>query len=123
MSSHKTGIALGLAGVVALSASTPSMASMPTAVAAIKTAPSTNTIDVRWGWWPGIGVGIGLGLLGAAIASPYYYGYGYPYGGYYGGYGYPYAYGGYGYPYGGYYGGYSYPYAGYYAMPIRRSTV
>jgi hypothetical protein len=110
MSSRKTGIALGLAGVVALSAVTPSMASMPTAVAAIKTAPSTDAIDVRWGWWPGIGVGIGLGLLGAAIASPYYYGYpyayGYPYGyaGYYGGYGYPYgSYGGYGYPYGGYY--------------------
>jgi hypothetical protein len=144
MSSRKTGIALGLAGVVALSAITPSMASMPTAVAAIKTTPSTNTIDVRWGWWPGIGVGIGLGLLGAAIASPYYYGYGYPgYAGYYGAYGYPYgysggygypyayggygyryAYGGYGYPYGyGYYGGYGYPYAGYYAMPIRRSTV
>jgi hypothetical protein len=142
MSSRKTGIALGLAGVVALSAITPSMASMPTAVAAIKTMPSTNTIDVRWGWWPGIGVGIGLGLLGAAIASPYYYGYGYPYGygGYYGGYGYPYggygypyAYGGYGYPYAysgyrypygyGYYGGYASPYAGYYAMPIRRSTV
>ena len=39
MSCRKTGSALGLAGVVALSAVTPSMASMPTAVAAIKTAP------------------------------------------------------------------------------------
>ena len=108
MSSRKTGIALSLAGVVALSAVTPSMASMPIAVAAIKTAPSTDTIDVRWGWgwgWgPGIGVGVGLGFLGAAIASPYYYGgYGYPYGyaGYY--YSYPYAYGYYGHPYGGHY--------------------
>ena len=68
MSSRKIGIALGLAGAIALSASMPSMASMPTAVAAIKTVPSTNITDVRWGWWPGIGVGIGLGLLGAAIA-------------------------------------------------------
>ena len=39
MSSRKTEIALGLAGAIALSASMPSMASMPTAVAAIKTAP------------------------------------------------------------------------------------
>jgi hypothetical protein len=133
---RKTGIALGLAGAVALSTVTPSMASVPTAVAAIKDAPSSNTIDVRWGWghrggwWgPGIGVGIGLGLLGAAAiaSSPYYYGgYGCPYGyyggyygcgyryaGYYGGYGYPYSYGysaGYGYPYG-------YGYGGYYARP------
>ena len=75
---------------------------MPTAVAAIKTAPSTDIIDVRWGWWPGIGVGIGLGLLGAAIAAPYY-GYGYPY--YYG---YPYGYASYGYPY-----AYGYGYYGY----------
>jgi hypothetical protein len=72
MSSRKTGIALTLVGAIALSASTPSMASMPTAVAAIKTAPPTDIIDVRWGWWPGIGVGIGLGLLGAAIAAPHY---------------------------------------------------
>ena len=93
MLSRKTGIAVGLAGAIALSASAPSMASMPTAVAAIKTAPSKDTINVRWGWWPGIGVGIGLGLLGATVAAPYYYGY--PYG--YAGYGYP-AYGfGYGY--------------------------
>jgi len=104
MFSRKTGIALGLAGALALSASAPSMASMPTAVAAIKTAPSNDTIDVRWGWWPGIGVGIGLGLLGAAIAAPYYYGYGYPH--YYG---YPYGYAG--------YYGYGYPYGGYYPRP------
>jgi hypothetical protein len=107
MFSRKTGIALGLAGALALSASAPSMASMPTAVAAIKTAPSNDTLDVRWGWWPGIGVGIGLGLLGAAIAAPYYYGYGYPH--YYG---YPYGYAGYGYPY-----SYGYPYGGYYPRP------
>jgi hypothetical protein len=50
MSSRKTGIALGLAGVVALSAVTPASVSMPTAVAAIKTAPSTDIVDVRWGW-------------------------------------------------------------------------
>jgi len=50
MSSRKTEIALGLAGAIALSASMPSMASMPTAVAAIKTAPSADIIDVRWGW-------------------------------------------------------------------------
>jgi hypothetical protein len=93
MSSRKTGIALSLAGVIALSASTPSMASMPAAIVAIETAPSTEIVDVRWGWWPGIGVGIELGLLGAAIAAPYY-GYGYPSG-------YPYGYAsyyGYGYP-------------------------
>jgi hypothetical protein len=78
MSSRETGIALGLAGAITLSASTLSMASMPTAVAAIKTSPSIDIIDVRWGWWPGIGVGIGLSFLGAAIAVPYYYGYGYP---------------------------------------------
>ena len=106
MSSRKTEIALGLAGAIALSASMPSMA-LPTAVAAIKTAPSADIIDVRWGWWPGIGVGIGLGFLGGAIAAPYYYGYGYPYYygypyGYAGYYGYPYAYGYYGYPYGNY---------------------
>ena len=76
MSSRKTGIALSLAGVVALSAVTPSIASMPTAVATVKTASTTDITDVRWGWWPGIGLGVGLGLLGAAIASPYYYGYG-----------------------------------------------
>ena len=109
MSSRKTGIALGLAGVMALSASTPSMAFTPTAVAAItKAAPSTAIIDVRWGWWPGIGIGIGLGLLGAAIAAPYY-GYGYPYYS-----GYPYGYASYGYPYA---YGYGYPYGGYYARP------
>jgi hypothetical protein len=51
---------------------------MPTAIAAIKTAPSPDIVDVRWGWWPGIGLGIGLGLLGAAIGAPYYFGYGYP---------------------------------------------
>jgi hypothetical protein len=115
MSSRKTGIALGLAGVVALSTIAPSMASMPTAVAAIKTAPPTNIVDAQWGWWPGIGVGIGLGLLGAAIAAPYY-GYGYPY---YYGYGYPYGYAGYYYgsPYA--YGYYGYPYGGYYARPYR----
>jgi hypothetical protein len=62
--------------MIALSAVNPSTASIPTAVAAIKTAPTTDITDVRWGWWPGIGVGVGLGLLGAAIASPYYYGYG-----------------------------------------------
>ena len=72
MSSRKIGIALGSAGAIALSASMPSMASMPTAVATIKTAPSLNIIDVRWSWWPGIGVGVGLGFLGAAIAAPYY---------------------------------------------------
>jgi hypothetical protein len=124
MSPRETATALGLAGVVALSTVTPTMASMPTAVAAIKSAPSNDTIDAAWGWWPGLGVGIGLGLLGAAIAAPYYYGYGYPYYGYPYGYGY---YGGYGYPYGyyrypyAYYGGYG-PYAGYYAIPIHRST-
>jgi hypothetical protein len=126
MSSRKTATALSLAGIVALSTVTPTMAFMPTAVAAIKSAPTTGTIDVRWGWWPGIGVGVGLGLLGAAIAAPYYYGYPYAYG-HYGAYGYRYAYGycgGYGYPYAyGCYSGYAYPYVGYYGMPIRRHTV
>jgi hypothetical protein len=115
MSYLKTGITVGLAGALALSAAVPSMAAVPTAIAAIKNAPSDNTVSVRWwgwhhhhGWWgPAIGLGIGLGLLGAAIAtSPYYYGgyYGCP----------PYGY------YGGYYGcGYGYPayYGGYYARP------
>jgi hypothetical protein len=138
MSPRKTATAIGLAGVVVLSTTMPTMAFMPTAVAAVKSAPSIDTIDVRWGWWPGIGIGVGLGLLGAAIAAPYYYGYPYAYG-YYGGYGYPYAYryygaygypyaygycGGYGYPYAyGCYSGYAYPYVGYYGMPIRRHTV
>jgi hypothetical protein len=98
---RKTGIALGLAGAVTLGAVTPSMASVPTVVAAVKTAPSGNTMDVHWygryggGWYYG---------------SPYYYGgYGYPYGyGYYGGYGYPYG--------NGYYGG-PYAYGGYYGRP------
>jgi hypothetical protein len=103
MSSCKTAIALGLAGVVALSTVTPSMATMPTPVAAIKGARSTGTIDVRWSWCAGIGVGIGS-LLGATIAAPHYYGHGYYYA-----YGYPYG-------YAGYY--YSYPYAyGYYRYP------
>jgi hypothetical protein len=83
MSYLKTGITVGLAGALALSAAVPSMAAVPTAIAAIKNAPSDNTVSVRWwgwhhhhGWWgPAIGLGIGLGLLGAAIAtSPYYYG-------------------------------------------------
>ena len=101
MLSRKTATALGLAGVVVLSTVTSTMASMPTAVAAIKSAPSTGTIDVRWGWWPGIGVGVGLGLLGPTIAAPYLLRLPYAYG-HQGGYGYPYAYGccsGYAYPY------------------------
>jgi hypothetical protein len=121
MSYLKSGIAVGLAGALALGTVAPSVAAMPTAVAAVKTAPSDDTINVRWGWrhggwWgPGIGLGIGLGLLGAAAiaSSPYYYGgYGCPYG-YYGSYGC-------GYGYAGYYGGYGYPayaYGGYYARP------
>jgi hypothetical protein len=130
MSYRRTGIVVGLAGALALGTVTPSMAAVPTAIAAVKAATSGNTVNVRWGWghhggwWgPGIGVGIGLGLLGAAAiaSSPYYYGgYGCPYG-YYGGYGcgYGYAgyYGGYGYPGYGYYGGYGYPAYAYYARP------
>ena len=132
MSYTRTGIALGLAGAVALGAVTPSIAAVPTAVAAVKSAPSGSTTEVRWrggwgwrgggwrgGWWgPGVGLGIGLGLLGAAAiaSSPYYYGgYGCPYG-YYGGYGCGYGYAGY---YGGGYPayGYGYPAYGYYGRP------
>ena len=79
------------------------MAAMPTAVAANKTAPANDTIDVRWGWWPGSASGIGLGLLGATIAAPYYYGYPHYYD-------YPYG-------YGGYYGYPSYAYGGFYPRP------
>jgi hypothetical protein len=120
MAYRKAGIALGLAGAVALGAVTPSMAAMPTAVAAVKIAPSSNTTEVRWrghgGWWgPGIGLGIGLGLLGAAAiaSSPYYYGgYGCPYG-YYGGYGCGYGYVGYAPAYGYRYPPYRYRYPAY----------
>jgi hypothetical protein len=48
------------------------MAHMPTAVAAIKSAPSTDTIDVRWGWWPGIGVGIQIGSLPGSAAGDFH---------------------------------------------------
>jgi len=88
MINRKHAIALGLAGALALSAATPSLAaSVPANTAAVKAAAPGATTDVRWrggwggwGWGPAIGVGIGLGLAGAA----YGYGYGCPYYGYYG---------------------------------------
>src|SRR2546421_12593320 len=87
MMNRKNVVALGLAGALALAATTPSFAaSVPTNSAAVKAAAPAATTDVRWrggwggGWrgggWggPGIGLGIGLGLAGAAFAAPYYYG-------------------------------------------------
>jgi hypothetical protein len=100
MMNRKNAVALGVAGALALAATTPSFAaSVPTNTAAVKAAVPGATTDVHWrgrgGWWgPGIGIGLGLGFAGAALAAPYYYGgYGCPY--YYNGYycGGPYAYG------------------------------
>ena len=70
MINRKHAIALGLAGALALSAATPSLAaSVPANTAAVKAAAPGATTDVRWrggwggwGWGPAIGVGIGREL-------------------------------------------------------------
>lgn len=89
-------LALGTAGMLALGATSQSMAApIVTGAAAVKAAAADDTINVQWrrwgwrgGWGRGLGIGLGLGLAAAALAGPYYGGYGY--GGY--GYGGPYGY-------------------------------
>jgi hypothetical protein len=89
-------LALGMAGMLGLSTTSPSMAApVVSGGAAVKAAAAGDTINVQWrgrgwrggwgrgwGWGPGLGIGLGLGLAGAAAAAPYYGGYGYcgPYG-------------------------------------------
>jgi hypothetical protein len=84
-------LALGVAGAIALSAATPSMAApVLSSTTAVQAATSSDVTQVRWrGRGAAVGVGLAAGaLLGAAAAaSAYNYSY-YPY--YYGGYGGPY---------------------------------
>ncbi len=126
MNKTRTGVALAVAGALALGTVAPSLAApVPASPGAVKAAASSPAINVRYyghggwhgGWFPGaILGGLALGALGAATYP--YWGYGYydaPYAyyddGYYGTYGYgyaPYAYGyGYapGFGYRGHYGG------------------
>jgi hypothetical protein len=82
----KNVLALGVAGVLTMSAVSPSMA-LPLASegAAVKqSAPGSATTEVRWrrGW--GWGMGLGAFGLGLAAATYPYYGPGYGYGPYYG---------------------------------------
>jgi|GEM_PF-3379686 len=85
MLNSKHWLALGVAAMVALGATSQSMAAPAVPNAAIaKAASSADTINVRWGGWgwrggwggwgwgPGLGVGIGLGLAATALAGPYY---------------------------------------------------
>ena len=93
MWNSKRATALGLAGVLALGATTQAMAAPVSGnTVAVKAAAKGDKIDVRWGGWgwgPGLGIGLGLAFAGAALAAPYYaYGCAYPYCG--GPYGYAY---------------------------------
>jgi len=128
------------AGALAIGALTAAAGPLPTNIAAMKTAASTDVVQARWGghggwggggwgrggwgrgggWFPGavvggLAAGLALGSYGYGYGYPYDYGYG-GYGGYYpasygyGGY-YPASYGYYGRPY---YAGYSGGYGGYY---------
>jgi len=98
MRSSWRGIALGLAGAMALA--TPSFAAGPvlSSTASVKTAASDNVVDVQWRRWHRGGAGLAAGLAFGALAgtaigaatAPYYYGYpgyrytypGYAYGAY-----------------------------------------
>jgi hypothetical protein len=91
------------AGALVLAAvSSASAGTIPSSVAAVKSAASNTVTDVRWrGRWGGaVAAGVIGGLaLGALAATPGYYGYGYA--PYHSGYGYAPTY----YGYGGYVGG------------------
>ncbi len=100
----RIGVALAMAGGLAVGAVGPSLAA-PTPVSHIAAAASSPVATVRWhrgawhhggwhhrGWAPGAVIGgLALGALGAAAGA---FG-----GGYYGPYGYGYGYGPYGYAY------------------------
>src|SRR5215471_2867090 len=83
MWNSKHSLALGLAAILALGATSQSTAAPVVANTTINKAVAGDTINVRWGWrggwgWRGrFGIGLGLGLAGAALAAPYY---GCPYG-------------------------------------------
>jgi hypothetical protein len=91
MTIRTAGIAIGVAGALALAATTPTLAAPVTNAAGVKAAVSSPVTEVRWhhGFWPGAAAaGLALGFA-AAAASPYYYDPG-PY--YYAPYGYAYDY-------------------------------
>jgi hypothetical protein len=83
MRNSKHLLALGLAGILALGATSPSIAAPAVANTVVSKAATGDTINVRWGWrggWrrgSGFGIGLALGLAGAALAVPSY---GCPYG-------------------------------------------
>ena len=78
MRNSKHLLALGLAGILALGATSPSIAAPAVANTVVSKAAAADIINVRWGWrggWrrgPGFGIGLALGLVGAALAAPYH---------------------------------------------------
>lgn len=80
---QKTAVALGLAGALALGATSPTLAApLPTGTSAVKAAAPDTTTDVRWRGGPGpwiVGGLLGAAAVGAYAYGPYGYGYGYPY--------------------------------------------
>jgi hypothetical protein len=81
----KSAIAICIAGSATLVSATSAVsAALPTNVAALRNAVSTDLTQAHWrgGWggWGGFAGGLALGMAGAAIASGPYYGSGYSYG-------------------------------------------
>jgi hypothetical protein len=81
MLNSKHSMAVGLAGILALGAASPSIAAPAVSNTVLSEAAAGDIINVRWGWrggWrrgPGFGIGLGLALAGAALATAPYYGY------------------------------------------------